>query len=292
MLALAGTGYVVAFVLSAFLLGNGVAIFMLGACAFILLYALFQSTIVRWPLALRGARWLSDHTYSIFLIHFSVMAAVIPDRAPVNAALAVRTGVFIIGSIAVALLLEYLAARGRALAGTLSDLPSRRRWQVAGAVAAVWLSLIGAELWVRAYNPQEVNGWGERPSLEKHPTFGWRLIPNKTTRLRWFGYDYQVSANALGFPGPLYAAKRSPGSLRIMTTGDAFTSAEGVDTRQAWPRLLEGALADRLGRPAGGGAELRNNRLWPKPARGNRAGIRPGVQARCAAGDDVRQRVR
>ena len=38
-----------------------------------------------------------------------------------------------------------------------------------------------------------------------------------------------------------------PGSLRIMTTGDAFTSAEGVDTPKAWPRLLEGALARRLG---------------------------------------------
>jgi hypothetical protein len=112
---------------------------------------------------------------------------------------------------------------------------------------AVWLLLIGGELWVRANDPQEVNGWGERPSLEPHPTFGWRLIPNQTTRLRWLGYDYESAANALGFPGPLYPAERAPGSLRIMTTGDAFTSAEGVDTPKAWPRLLEGALARRLG---------------------------------------------
>jgi hypothetical protein len=112
---------------------------------------------------------------------------------------------------------------------------------------AIWLLLIGGELWVRANDPQEVNGWGERPSLEPHPTFGWRLIPSQTTHLRWLGYDYESAANALGFPSPLYPAGRAPGSLRIMTTGDAFTSAEGVDTPKAWPRLLEGALARRLG---------------------------------------------
>ena len=34
--------------------------------------------------------------------------------------------------------------------------------------------------------------------------------------------------------------------LRILAVGDAFTSAEGVDTDQAWPRLLEADLAARL----------------------------------------------
>ena len=249
-LTLAAIGYVVAIVLSAFLLGNGVAIFMLGAGVFILLYALFDNTVVRWRAPMRVARWLSEHTYSLFLIHFAVLAAVIPDRPPVNATLALRTGVFIIGALAVALLLEFLTARGRALANMIRGLPARRRWQVAGGCAAVWLLLVGAELWVRAYDPQEVNGWGERPSLEEDSIFGWRLIPDKTTRLRWLGYDYQVSANALGFPGRLYPAQRAPGVPRVMTTGDAFTSAEGVDTPQAWPRVLESALAGRLtGRP-------------------------------------------
>ena len=247
-LTLAAIGYVLAFVLSAFLLGNGVAIFMLGAGAFILLYALFDNTVVCWRAPMRVARWLSEHTYSLFLIYFTVLVAVIPDRAPVNATLALRTGVFIIGALAAALLLEFLTARGRALARMLRGLPSRRRWQVAGGCAAVWLLLIGAEMLVRAYDPQEVNGWGERPSLEEDSMFGWRLIPDQTTRLRWLGYDYQVSANALGFPGPLYPAQRAPGLLRVMTTGDAFTSAEGVDTPQAWPRLLESALAGRLAR--------------------------------------------
>jgi hypothetical protein len=33
--------------------------------------------------------------------------------------------------------------------------------------------------------------------------------------------------------------------LRVLVTGDAFSSAEGVDTDLAWPRLLEPALRTR-----------------------------------------------
>ena len=104
-LTLAAIGYVLALVLSAFLLGNGVAIFMLGAGAFILLYALFDNTVVRWRAPMRVARWLADHTYSLFLIHFTVLAAVIPERAPVNTP-ALRTGAFVVGAVAAALLLD------------------------------------------------------------------------------------------------------------------------------------------------------------------------------------------
>jgi hypothetical protein len=247
MLTLAATVYVVATALSAFLLGNGIAIFLLGACLFVLLLALFESTLVHWPAPMRMARWLSDHTYSIFLVHYAVIAALIPSGAPLDGRLALRTGLAIVAVVAAALLLESLTARATRLAAAVARQSRSRRWRLAGGAVAVWLLLIGGELWVRANDPQEVNGWGERPSLEPHPTFGWRLIPNQTTRLRWLGYDYESAANALGFPGPLYPAERAPGSLRIMTTGDAFTSAEGVDTPKAWPRLLEGALARRLG---------------------------------------------
>jgi hypothetical protein len=55
-----------------------------------------------------------------------------------------------------------------------------------------------------------------------------------------------VTANALGFPGPLYPEEKKSGTFRILTVGDAFTSAEGVDTDQAWPRLLEKDLASRV----------------------------------------------
>jgi hypothetical protein len=90
---------------------------------------------------------------------------------------------------------------------------------------------------VRRAAPREVWGWGERPSLEPSQTFGWRLRPATRTRLRWLGYDYVVRANALGFPGPNRPEERAPGMLRVLVTGDAFSSAEGVDTDRAWPRL-------------------------------------------------------
>jgi peptidoglycan/LPS O-acetylase OafA/YrhL len=134
-------GYAIALALSAFLIGNGVAIFLPGAGAFILLYTLFENTVVRWRVPMRTVRWLSDHTYSIFLVHFTVLPAVIPYRAPVNATLAMRTGLFVVGSVAAALLLEVLTARGRALAGAIASLSSRRRWQLAGGAAAIWLLL-------------------------------------------------------------------------------------------------------------------------------------------------------
>ena len=105
---------------------------------------------------------------------------------------------------------------------------------------------IGIELLVQTFDPQEVKGWGEKPSLEPHDTFGWYLIPNQTTRLRWESYDYYVNSNELGFPGPSYPEEKTPETIRILTFGDAFTSAEGVNTEQAWPRLLESNLASRF----------------------------------------------
>jgi hypothetical protein len=59
-----------------------------------------------------------------------------------------------------------------------------------------------------------------------------------------------ITANSLGFPGAEVPSAKPPGVLRILTTGDAFTSAEGVDTAQAWPRRLESRLAElRAGHP-------------------------------------------
>ena len=59
-------------------------------------------------------------------------------------------------------------------------------------------------------------------------------------------YDYSVTANSLSFPGPDCAEEKPPQTLRIITTGDAFTSAEVVDTKQTWPCLLKDELAGRL----------------------------------------------
>jgi GDSL-like Lipase/Acylhydrolase family len=122
-----------------------------------------------------------------------------------------------------------------------------KRIQRLGLIGALGLlGLWGSELLVRQLDPQEVNGWGERPSLTPDATTGWHLQPSQVTRLRWEHYDYTVTANSLGFPAPEYPVAKAANTLRIMTTGDAFTSAEGVNTEDAWPRLLERQLAKQL----------------------------------------------
>jgi hypothetical protein len=112
-------------------------------------------------------------------------------------------------------------------------------------ISLITLLVVG-ELAIRWLAPQEIFGWGERASLEPDDQFGWRLIPSKETRLRWLSYDYVVSANELGFPGPEFPVDKPAGSYRILVTGDAFTSAEGVDTNQAWPRLLQTGLGNNV----------------------------------------------
>ena len=44
----------------------------------------------------------------------------------------------------------------------------------------------------------------------------------------------------------LYSFEDEDAALKIMTLGDAFTSGEGVGTRQAWPPLLQSQLEQRL----------------------------------------------
>ncbi len=242
----AAAAYALGMVLALFLLGNGPAIFLLGVGAFLLLFALLQP-LARVRPAMAAVNWLSRHSYAIYLVHFAVIAVLIPHGTPLGRRLLLMAAVALAATAVLALLLEWATGRAAEAIAWVRRLSRRGTAAVAGAVAAVWLLLIGAELAVRQADPQEVNGWGERASLQEDPRFGWRMIPDRTTRLRWQGYDYRVSANALGFPGPLYPPERSAETLRIMTIGDAFTSAEGVDTDAAWPRLLEHDLAEREG---------------------------------------------
>jgi hypothetical protein len=103
-----------------------------------------------------------------------------------------------------------------------------------------------AEFGVRRWLPQEANGWGEREALVPDDRFGWKMKPSGDFHLRWEHYDYRLQTNSLGFVGPEYPVQKSPKTLRIMLTGDAFTSAEGVDTQQSWARLLEQKLAAKF----------------------------------------------
>jgi len=228
--------YAVATLLSLTLVGNAISPLLLGASAFVLLFWLFD-----WFGKRASSRWVSTHTYGIYLSHqaFILLAVEAAALAGLSAALTgMSIVVAVVVSVVAALGLEWIVGFVRRL------LENHGAVSVAAGLAVslgvVVVVLLAGELAVQRFAPQEVLGWGERPALVASDRAGWHLRPDTATRLRWQGYDYEATANALGYPGPNPSGTGD--TVRIVTMGDAFTSAEGVDTGQAWPRVLESTL--------------------------------------------------
>lgn len=247
ILATAIVTYAVATLLSLTLVGNAISPFLLGVSAFVLLFAVFE-----WMGGRDGPQWVSGHSYSIYLTHVPFITAAILV-ATVLGLTALLTGIGIAAGVVLAVAAALFLERSTSVFSS-----ARRRFgtrqTVAGIIGVAVIAgagLVAAELIVETVAPQEVRGWGEKPSLEPSDEVGWRLKPNSNTNLRWVGYDYEVAANAMGYPGP--APHGGAEATRIVAIGDAFTSAEGVDTQQAWPRVLERALGG-----VGGGYEVVN----------------------------------
>ncbi len=182
--------------------------------------------------------WIGKHSFSLYLVHQPLLDAAMKHGRPA-VAIVVAVVMTVIAAIALEKVTEFAVDR-------LARWREKKiAWRFAAAAILVWIALIAAELVVRHVNPQETSdlGWGERASLEPSGEFGWNLKPGQQTHLRWESYDYHVTANSLGYPGPQYSEQKPAGVYRILVVGDAFSSAEGVDTDQAWPRLLEKRLA-------------------------------------------------
>jgi peptidoglycan/LPS O-acetylase OafA/YrhL len=225
--------------------GMIVAPLLLGAGAFV---AGFRCV----PDAMPAARPLGSigrMSYPLYLTHHPFVLLFVPGVFSV-ARVSIGTAAAISATFVYAVFLERVTSWSERALASLAV----QRGRIAAAAAAVGaascivLTPIVLDIAVQRFDPQEVYGWGERASLEPDDRFGWKMIPSRTTRLRWESYDYRVTSNALGFPAPAFPERRSPHTLRILVTGDAYSSAEGVDTDAAWPRLLQSDLS-RSGRP-------------------------------------------
>ena len=225
------------------LIGNAWGPFLYGAGVFVVLYRWLADRKLEGRVA-SASFWTGRHSLSLFIVHQPVVFVLLPGGvagpARVVGGLLVAAAV----SVVAAVVLEFIVARAEYIWRSYSErgVLAKRVLAVVVVAGVLYGAVVAADVWVRNNDPQEVLGWGERPSLIADDVLGWRLAPEQTTRLQWQSYDYTVTANQLGFPGP--ADSPSPDDLRILTIGDAFTSAEGVDTEDSWPRLLADQLGD------------------------------------------------
>jgi len=249
MVLLAVVAYAVGIAASLTLGGMIFAPFVLGVSIFIIFYIILEKILPRMPARLTGlGNWMGKHSYSLYLVHHPIILRLISIGALLTISTMVRSVAALVLTVILATALEWGVDRVSVLL--------QRQVQNAGWLKAILrISFVGmsivvplfaGEFAVRRFAPQEIFGWGERTSLEPDDQFGWRLIPSKKTHLRWLSYDYVVNANNLGFPAPDFPVDKPTGTYRILVTGDAFSSAEGVNTDQAWPRLLQSYLGKNV----------------------------------------------
>ena len=129
---------------------------------------------------------------------------------------------------------------------------SQRRKALFGVVAATLvtgLSLGAAELLLRAvdYPPAAFSPW------IRSDTFGFRLAPGISVRMRGPEYDVEIATNSLGMrddePGP----KTGP---RVLLLGDSFAMGYGVERGQIFADLLEQQLHADVVNAGTGGYEI------------------------------------
>lgn len=235
----AALAYALGTALSFTLAGMIVAPLVLGASALVLLL----------PLVTLGAdrdgpfRRLGRESYPVYLVHEPLILLAVSSRFA-----SAKTALEIVVALAATAISAYVLVAGTKTIGRAFERTRRTRGTPYAASCALALAAIvivapiAADLVILETDPQEVEGWGERISLVPSERFGWTLAPSRTTRLRWESYDYRVTANALGFPGPLFPEAKPANAQRVFVTGDAFSSAEGVDTSRSWPRRMQGDL--------------------------------------------------
>lgn len=237
--SIAGAAFLIGLLALFSLPGLAVAMLLTGGS----LLVLFAGSSLRATGLARPFAWLGNNSLGFFLVHHSIIIALIEEEPMSLGRFLTLALVALLLSLVLGLLFEKTTSRLiHALGISVSPLvvtnPKRTLLRVGITVPLLVGVLLLGEWSVRKYAPREVLGWGERPALLKDERYAFRLKPDRSTRLRWLSYDYLVEANELGFPGPHFTAEEHPDAYRVLVTGDAFESAEGVDTDKSWPRLL------------------------------------------------------
>ena len=128
-----------------------------------------------------------------------------------------------------------------------------KRFDLCIVAVALLLSLIAAEIGLAVFAPQSVARLGQvGPGMLAHPpdmyveddALGYALRPQFSAVFVRPEYATPVNINALGMRGPELRPRRE-NTLRILALGDSFTWGYGATEQEAWPYLLERALANR-----------------------------------------------
>lgn len=219
--------------------------FVLSVSSSAICYNIACFLAARAPRIENGLALAGRHSYAAYLVHQPLVGLTFP-AAPASL-LRLFSGTALFSTLVFGL--TAVLERGTdAVERLWKRLASRAPAVAAVSAVGFYALLLLGDAAVATYWPQEVGGWGERASLALSKQFGWALVPSATTRLRWETYDYVVTSNTLGFPGPEFTVAKPPNTLRVLTVGDAFTSAEGVNTDRSWPRVAQSLLSRRLHR--------------------------------------------
>lgn len=123
----------------------------------------------------------------------------------------------------------------------------RRRARTLVVILSTTLSVLTAEVALRAFYPRRTADvlTGSYPAMfDDSNVMPYRLRPNYTGRLASPEFDTRVSINAVGYRGRDFSVAKGT-ARRVLTIGDSFTFAWGVNDEQGYPALLQRKLAAR-----------------------------------------------
>lgn len=112
----------------------------------------------------------------------------------------------------------------------------RRRKRLLALTLSLGVSLLAAELLVRARFGAPLRERLPLLQVRANPARGWEMVPGEH-----YTYEQRVSINALGLRGPELGPKRTD-ERRVLFLGDSLTYGQGVGDDETVPVALEQAL--------------------------------------------------